>query len=575
MAEWLGAGLQNPSLRFNSGRRLQPVYSGRQTRALSSEGERFLDTEEASGSIPLGPTGRAAFRIRDDLLVRSSILARGFIRPVWFAVGWANVGKAVGSKSGRRAHGLRGDRASTYHRSVNNARCLLVGAVVVLVAGCQSNETTTTVIPTTTTTQAVATTTTTVSTTTTSPPHHRLELDVRPSDAYVKIETGDRQVSWPEMPFDGEVIGPIKVTVAAEGYGTRVETLNMEGDLSKTIWLDRPGQLLHKITEFETAGAPKQVAFTPDNTELWVTLLNGRSVQVFDPLTGEELMMIEFPKHGSVEVIFNREGTLAYVSQMETASVFEIDVSTHEVLRNFKTGGSWTKVLALSPDEKTLWASNWVSNDVSEIDLVTGELRERIRTVTTPRGLYVTPDGDRLYVAGYKNGDIQVIDLETREKDVIYRSGGAMRHLVGDPATGMMFASDMARKHVLVIDTATNEVRELAVVDRVPNTIDLTPDGRMLFVSNRGRNNPETYYWPGPEWGTVVVVDTKTGAYLDALVCGNQTTGLDVSSDGALLAYSDFLDNRVSVYSIPSYEVMVEGGGGRWEAHLGEIAKRR
>jgi DNA-binding beta-propeller fold protein YncE len=70
-----------------------------------------------------------------------------------------------------------------------------------------------------------------------------------------------------------------------------------------------------------------------------------------------------------------------------------------------------------------------------------------------------------------------------------------------------------------------------------------------------------------------VVLDTATGAYLDAIVGGNQTTGLDVSPDGTMLAFSDFLDNRVSVYRIPSYDVLVAGNGGRWEAHLAEIAK--
>ena len=57
---------------------------------------------------------------------------------------------------------------------------------------------------------------------------------------------------------------------------------------------------------------------------------------------------------------------------------------------------------------------------------------------------------------------------------------------------------------------------------------------------------------PGPEWGTVAVIDTASGAYLDALIGGNQPTGLDVSSDGTMLVYSDFLDNRVTVYRLDS-----------------------
>ena len=59
----------------------------------------------------------------------------------------------------------------------------------------------------------------------------------------------------------------------------------------------------------------------------------------------------------------------------------------------------------------------------------------------------------------------------------------------------------------------------------------------------------------------------------DAIVGANQTTGLDVSPDRSLLAYSDFLDNRVVIYRIPPYEEPVAGGGGRWEQNLVEKVK--
>ena len=64
LATWpsgLGTGLQNPVHRFDSGRRLETVYTQRQ-RALSSGGERFLDAEEVVGSNPAAPTMRNPLR---------------------------------------------------------------------------------------------------------------------------------------------------------------------------------------------------------------------------------------------------------------------------------------------------------------------------------------------------------------------------------------------------------------------------------------------------------------------------------------------------------------------------------
>ena len=82
-----------------------------------------------------------------------------------------------------------------------------------------------------------------------------------------------------------------------------------------------------------------------------------------------------------------------------------------------------------------------------------------------------------------------------------------------------------------------------------------------------------SYYIPGPEWGSVLAIDTGTGRILDAIIGGNQTTGLDVSPDGRLLAFSDFLDNRVTIFAIPDTSILLEGDGGRVDEHLAQLDK--
>lgn len=407
-------------------------------------------------------------------------------------------------------------------------------------------------------------------------PEHPVRIATRPKGAAVTIVAADGTTE--QLPGTTPLTatlpeGEVTLALDREGRQPLTRTITVDGEQRHRWQLDPPGQLHHHVVNFETGSAPKQVAFTPDSSELWVTLLGGPGVAVHDPLTGERLATIDLLDHGAVEVIFTADGSTAYVSQMETASVFEIDTATREVTRQLPTDGTWTKVLALSPDEQLLYASNWVSNDVSEIDLDTGEVVRVIPTVTTPRGLYVSPDGAQLYVAGFDDGDLQRVDLATGDTDLLESTGGAMRHLVGDPDKGLVYAGDMAVDALYVHELGTDEVRHLADTDVNPNTIDLSPDGRVIYVSNRGLNNPETYYIPGPEWGTVLAIDTATGEPLDAIVGGNQSTGLDVSEDGRLLAFSDFLDNQVQVYEIPPHDVLADGDGGRYEAHLDELVK--
>lgn len=403
-------------------------------------------------------------------------------------------------------------------------------------------------------------------------PPRRLTVKTHPRGARVSIvDAAGRSIAG-RSPFTAKVAGPATVTVKAPGFAVRRERVALPKDRTVDIWLDPPGLLHQKVGEFRTGSAPKQVAFTPDSKEIWVTDLGGEGVEVFDAATLKRKALIPLGGEGGVEVIFTADGKTAFVSQMTTASVYVIDRHERRVRRRIKTGGSWTKVLLLSPDERRLYAANWSSHDVSEIDLASAKVLRRIKTVSTPRGLFITADGKRMYVAGYDNGEIQRINLASTKGKVLLRTGGAMRHLVGDSARGVVYADDMAGDTVYVVDLATERVRKLARTDRLPNTIDLAPGGKVLYVSNRGRNGP-SYYNPGPEWGSVVVIDTATGRTLDAIVGGNQTTGLDVSPDGRLLAYSDFLDNRVCVYRVPSYDVLAAGNGGRAGAHKAELKK--
>ena len=404
-----------------------------------------------------------------------------------------------------------------------------------------------------------------------------LRFDVQPRSASVVTRMSD--LSSVTVGAQGSLsvpVGRVDVSITAPGYQVRNETLSV-GNSGQTLTrrLDPNGQLHRYRYEVKTGSNPKQVAFNPSGTELWVPLLGSRGVDVFRSTDGTKITTIKIgDDHGAVEVIFNHEGTRAYVSQMETASVFEVDTAKYRVLRRMATGGNWTKVLALSPDEKTLYAANWVSNDVSVLDVATGSLVKRIPTVKTPRGLAFDPTGERLFVAGFDGGEIERITVATGEKAMLLRTGGAMRHMAVDLHANVLYADDMGTSGVYAVDLATEKVRQLTTVDSHPNTIGLSPNNRFLYVSNRGQNSVNGYNVPGPEWGSVLVIETATGKPVDAIIGGNQTTGLGVSPDGKMLAFTDFLDNRLAVYDIPNAEILEAGNGGLAPTHRALLAKK-
>jgi len=337
-----------------------------------------------------------------------------------------------------------------------------------------------------------------------------------------------------------------------------------------------PGQLVSHLYNIEGVPNVKGLVFTPEGTEVWGTLLlnKTRGVTIFGAQAGENLTDINLENGGGVEVVLTRDGQKAYISQMETGKIFEIDTASRKILRVFNSGSAWTKVLVLSSDEKTLLASNWVGNDVSEIDIETGQLKRIILTVKTPRGIYLTKDQQYLYVAGFANGEIEKINFITGEGQVIFKSGGAMRHIVADESKNILFFSDMGKDIVWKLNLSNDQVEEFVKTDHNPNTIVLSPDKKILFVSCRGINySASNYSIPGPEWGSVLLFDAETGQMLDAIVGGNQPTALAISPDGQKLIFSDFLDQKIEVYQIPSHQFLKEGGGGISEIYKSKLRK--
>jgi DNA-binding beta-propeller fold protein YncE len=405
-----------------------------------------------------------------------------------------------------------------------------------------------------------------------------LSVSANPAKARITIVSGGKTIVRTGSVKTTLPAGPATITVTAAKHNTLVRSVFLDQATKLQLWMDPTGQVVHSLGVFTCVDAPKGVGVTPDGKQFWVTALVSKpSIEAYD-VTGHVLGKVSMGGSGAVEVVFNKDGSKAYASQMQSASVFEIDTKTFTVLRQVKTGSSWTKMMCFSPDEKILYAANWSGDDVSEIDLASGKLLRRFPTVDTPRGMYPTSDGKRLFIAGFGEqsltGRLAVIDLAAGKSKTFFTiKGGAMRHMVADEKRGVIFTSDMGKACVWVTDMQTLKTTKWAKTDSHPNTMDLSPDGKVLIVSCRGANNPKSYYVPGPEWGSILLFDTTTGKLLDAIIGGNQCTALDLSPDGHTLMFSDFLDARMHVYDIPSYETLKAGKGGRAVSHLADIRK--
>ncbi len=303
--------------------------------------------------------------------------------------------------------------------------------------------------------------------------------------------------------------------------------------------------------------APKQVVFSPDSKSLFVPLLSGRGFDVLDLSAGTRTT-IEVPgaaaDQGFVEGIFPEGKNAFWVSQMTRDAVHEFSMAQGKdpaYVRSLPSRGTWTKVIAYEPRASILALSNWVSNDVTILDYATGALKRRLAALATPRGLAFSPEGASLYVASFGDGRITRFDTASwKAVATALRPGGSGRHLVLSADGSRLWASDMSRN-----EAVEYRASDLAVVRELPagpnpNTIDLDPSERLLALSCRGPNNPESYILRSPAPGEVRLYGARDGAPLGTIVGGAQPTGLDISPDGKLLAFSNFQDANVELYDI-------------------------
>ena len=373
--------------------------------------------------------------------------------------------------------------------------------------------------------------------------------------------------------IDGIAAGRVPLSTKL-AYGHHDLRLEMPGypaqDLACEIWgpgprsfrlqkEPHPGMLPLGI--YSCGPAPKQVTFTPDGERLFVTLLTGRGFDIIDWKKSSR-EKVEVTGYGSdegfVEGIFPTGHSTFLVSQMTRDLVHEFALETGNapaLLRSMPSRGTWSKVLAYEPVAGLLAVSNWVSDDVTVLDYRSGDLVKRLGGLATPRGLAWSQDGSGLFVASFGAGSVYGFDTANWKRRILIEvPGAAFRHLVATSDGKRLFASDMENHSVLELDISSLAILHSFRTDSNPNTIDLGPGDALLAVSCRGPNNPESYILRSPEPGCVILFDTSSGEEIARVVGGTQPTGLDISPDGRLLAFSNFQDATVEVYDISALE---------------------
>jgi DNA-binding beta-propeller fold protein YncE len=348
-------------------------------------------------------------------------------------------------------------------------------------------------------------------------------------------------------------MGQQQLVLQSPKYQDRLWSINVQTHGRYEAKLERQNSALRLVAELPSGPQPKSLIFSPDGQLAFAAQLDGPGLDVYTVQPWAHRGTIDFPKayaakKGFVEFAVLPWQNELWVSQMTTNMVHIITLSTLKYQRSLATGGSWPKVITVHPYRNLAFVSNWIGETVAVFDTISKKRIALWKTTGTPRGMVCSPDGLFLYVASFGTGHLDKFRISTGQKVKTINMGrGAKRHLVIHPTKPILYATDMELGEVWVFALDSDTLIKRCKVGPKLNSCDISPDGRFLFISSRGNNGPD-YLLPGPDFGTISVMDTQTLKIVDWCWGRNQPTGLAVHPTLPHIIFSDFLDHRIEVY---------------------------
>jgi YVTN family beta-propeller protein len=224
--------------------------------------------------------------------------------------------------------------------------------------------------------------------------------------------------------------------------------------------------------------SPHEAFFTPDGSELWVTVRGEDYVSVIDSTTYQEKSRIQVG-NGPGMTIFRPDGKYGFVCSSFTPETKVVDVKTHEIIATVPQASPFSPNIAATPDGKEVWFTlkdvgktqvfraeppfevvatletgpitnhvNFVRNKNGQFAYIsvggenvvkvytTGENPKLVATIPTgelPHGIWPSGDGTHIYVALENGTGINVIDTLTNKVEARISGGQSSQALVYVP----------------------------------------------------------------------------------------------------------------------------------------------
>jgi PQQ-dependent catabolism-associated beta-propeller protein len=194
----------------------------------------------------------------------------------------------------------------------------------------------------------------------------------------------------------GVIAAEIPVGVEPEGMEVRPDGMVVVNTSETTNMAHFIDVESHEITDNVLVDQrPRFADYTADGVEVWVSAEIGGTVSVIDDATRQVTHKITFEIPGvpdeaiqPVGIAITSDRAKAFVALGPANRVAVIDAQSYEV-EDYLLVGQRVWQLAFSPDEKFVYSTNGVSNDISVIDVAEEEVIKSVAVCAFPWGVVV------------------------------------------------------------------------------------------------------------------------------------------------------------------------------------------
>lgn len=280
--------------------------------------------------------------------------------------------------------------------------------------------------------------------------------------------------------------------------GTRlVARRRISGDINpKSVAASRTGTVLaqnmmyrHTMTAYGADGTLR--ATLPDAVDLATFGVKGAQGVV---------------RGAPVEAAWLRDGSKAYVSNysmygpgfahegkdsctdkttVDASYLYRVDAGTLKVDQVIRVGAV-PKVVAITPDQRTILATNWCSGTLSVVDAATAKETRTVRIGAHPRGIAVSPDSRTAYVAEMGGETVYAVSLADGTATPLVKPGKGPRALVLSADGRHLYVTNNDSDTLVRVDVQRGAVDKSVALPDQPRSMTISADGRALYVVSYG-----------------------------------------------------------------------------------------